>query len=227
MFRADRKLRIAEFDKENDDGGLAGALEKQRALRPWTAPDSPAANAKPIALDAADLTLMWRRLVDAKRLPKIYSTDTIPGHRNAIGLNAGGVEISEVARIFGVLDHSDFVTQKNELKKEGYFKSEDPEKAVNMTRGEIAADIEDSKRALNERLQELFKERVKTGKGGMHYATQVLGHEIGHTLHWMGEGDLGLVMNSARNLLKAMTHELRVVIRSNPRPFYNMARRGT
>lgn len=212
VFKADRKAHIADYGMENTPGGLASQIEKGRALRPWTMPGSPCAKAKPIAFDAADLVMFWRKFTGAKSIPKVKDMQYVLGGRShAIGVNYAGGYIEEVARIFGVLDHSDVEIQKKKLVEEGYFMHEKPEYRAAMTRDEIKAEMKRSNDALNEALKGVYEERVKSGKGGMHYATEVLAHEIGHSIHWMGEdADVGIVLGEARNLLNAMTHELRI-----------------
>lgn len=212
VFKADRKAHIADYGMENTPGGLASQIEKGRSLRPWTTPGSPCANAKPIAFDAADLVMFWRKFTGAKSIPKILDAQyALGGRSHAIGVNWAGGYIEEVARIFGVLDQSDVEIQKKKLVEEGYFLHEKPEYRAAMTRDEIKAEMKRSNDALNEALKGVYEERVKSGKGGMHYATEVLAHEIGHSIHWMGEdADVGIVLGEARNLLNAMTHELRI-----------------
>ena len=73
-------------ETEQSAAGLAGAIEKRGALRPWTKADSPAANAKPIAFDAADMVMFWRAVSGSLRNPHVQKGERIKGRPSAIGL---------------------------------------------------------------------------------------------------------------------------------------------
>ncbi len=78
----------------NAGGEAIGDVErKAAALRPWTRAGSPCAEAKPIAFDAADLMRFWRRLAAGGKI-RVAAGDRVPGRKDAVGLNAGGKEIT-------------------------------------------------------------------------------------------------------------------------------------
>ncbi len=214
-----RERFMAMGETEQSAAGLLGGIEKARALRPWTQPGSPAAQAQPLAFDSADLLQFWRKVIDAKKLPTIQDGYQVvyPGLRkSAVGLNVGGHDILLAGKLFGMVDKSDWAKQKQELQQlvddHGeplYFKHENPMWRMYRTKEEIQIEQKASQEALRKKMNAVVKERVLTGKGGEHYAAEVFAHEIGHTLHWLGSGDHGVVMNAARNLLNEMTDAFR------------------
>ena len=88
-------------ETEQSAAGLAGAIEKRGALRPWTKADSPADRAKPIAFDAADMVMFWRAVSGSLRNPHVQNGARIKERPDAIGLNIGGDRIEIVSKLFG------------------------------------------------------------------------------------------------------------------------------
>ncbi len=209
VFRyAPTKGAEAIGETEGNGAGIAGGEEKSAALRPWTRAGSPCAEAKPIAFDAADLLQFWRRVVDGGRF-RVAKGEHVPGRRNAVGVNAGGKDITVAARLFGMFDAGDRARLKEELKGRGFWRNEDLEWCAGATKEAIAAERARSEAKLDEEIGRLVKERVLMGKGGEHYAAEVMAHEIAHTLAKMPGGDLGPTMNAAKTLLDEMSGALR------------------
>ena len=199
---------VAMGEREQKPAGLAAAVEKREALRPWTKKQSPADLAKPIAFDAADMVMFWRAVSGSLRNPHVQKGERIKGRPSAIGLNVGGDRIEIVSKLFGVIDASDVKTLREACKADGFFQNEDPDWAAKRSKASVQAEIDRSNAELDKRTRELFRKRVETGEGGEHYATQVLGHEIGHTLGLLPAGaQLGPVGNAAMTLYKAMERE--------------------
>ena len=199
---------VAMGEREQKPAGLAAAVEKREALRPWTKKQSPADLAKPIAFDAADMVMFWRAVSGSLRNPHVQKGERIKGRPSAIGLNVGGDRIEIVSKLFGVIDASDIKTLREACKADGFFQNEDPDWAAKRSKASVQAEIDRSNAELDKRTRELFRKRVETGEGGEHYATQVLGHEIGHTLGQLPAGaQLGPVGNAAMTLYKAMERE--------------------
>ena len=199
---------VAMGDKEQNPAGLAAAVEKREALRPWTKKQSPADLAKPIAFDAADMVMFWRAVSGSLRNPHVQKGESIKGRPSAIGLNVGGDRIEIVSKLFGVIDASDVKTLREACKADGFFQNEDPDWAAKRSKASVQAELDRSNAELDKRTRELFRKRVETGEGGEHYATEVLGHEIGHTLGLLPAGaQLGPVGNAAMTLYKAMERE--------------------
>ncbi|MBR4259037.1 MAG: hypothetical protein IKQ17_08400 [Kiritimatiellae bacterium] len=199
---------VAMGEREQKPAGLAAAVEKREALRPWTKKQSPADLAKPIAFDAADMVMFWRAVSGSLRNPHVQKGERIKGRPSAIGLNVGGDRIEIVSKLFGVIDASDIKTLREACKADGFFQNEDPDWAAKRSKASVQAEIDRSNAELDKRTRELFRKRVETGEGGEHYATEVLGHEIGHTLGLLPAGaQLGPVGNAAMTLYKAMERE--------------------
>ena len=246
-------------ETEQNRGGIAAGIEKKEALRPWTRKGSPCDLAKPIAMDCADMVQLFRAVSGSTRNPIIRKGDHIPGHPNAIGLNRGGSQIELANRLFGMVDASDVGKLKADCTTDGYFRNENPDWCAAQTKDTVQKEVQRSRDELDRRTRELIRHRVATGEGGMHYATQVLGHEIGHTIAMLPrDKNLGSVGNAMRTLFDSMQREMKraldplrrnrgepnlteevdklitgwhgaetlpnVVIRSNPRPFYNFIR---
>lgn len=197
-------------ETEQSAAGLAGAIEKRGALRPWTKADSPADRAKPIAFDAADMVMFWRAVSGSLRNPHVQKGERIKGRPSAIGLNIGGDRIEIVSKLFGVIDESDIKKLHEDCRSEGYFRNENTDWCAANDKGAIEDERLRSQAELDRRTRELYKTRVETGEGGEHYATQVLGHEIGHTLGLLPTGaKLGEVGDATRTLYEAFESELR------------------
>ena len=195
---------------ETRPAGLAAAVEKREALRPWTKKQSPADLAKPIAFDAADMVMFWKAVSGAKVNPHVQKGERINGRRDAVGLNVGGDRIELVSRLFGVLDQGDIPKLHEECRADGFFRNEDPEWCAGRSKYAIEKERDRSQVEVDRRARELYERRVRSGEGGEHYSTQVLGHEIGHTLGMLPAGkNLGPVGNAARTLYDAMTGELK------------------
>ena len=202
-------------ETEQSAAGLAGAIEKRGALRPWTKADSPADRAKPIAFDAADMVMFWRAVSGSLRNPHVQKGERIKGRPNAIGLNIGGDRIEIVSKLFGVIDESDIKKLHEDCRADGYFRNENTDWCAANNKGAIEDERLRSQAELDRRTRDLYKTRVETGAGGEHYATQVLGHEIGHTLGLLPTGaKLGKAGDAMRTLYKAFGSELKR--QSNP-----------
>ena len=124
-------------ETEQSAAGLAGAIEKRGALRPWTKVDSPADRAKPIAFDAADMVMFWRAVSGSLRNPHVQKGERIKGRPNAIGLNIGGDRIEIVSKLFGVIDESDIKKLHEDCRAEGYFRNENTDWCAKNTKGAI------------------------------------------------------------------------------------------
>lgn len=197
-------------DLEQNAGGLAAAIEKKEALRPWTKKGSPCDLAKPIAFDSADMVMLWRAVSGSVRNPIIKKGERIPGRKNAVGLNRGGTQIELASKLFGVIDEGDVSKLKADCKADGFFRHENPDWCATQTKIEVDKEVDRSQAEIDRRTRELYARRVRTGEGGEHYATQVLGHEIGHTIaNLPADANLGPVGNAARTLFDAMARELR------------------
>ena len=207
-FDPNTEAAFAMGDAEQRPSGIAAGIERAEALRPWTAKESPAAKAGPIAFDAADLVALWRAVSGSTRNPHVQKGERIKGRKNAVGLNVGGERIEIVSRLFGVLDKGDVAKIRADMKEEGYFKDEDPMWNGRRSRLAILREVERSQGELDRRLRELYAHRVKTGEGGGHYAAQVLSHEIGHTIaNLPRDRPLGPVGDSLRTLFDAVNRE--------------------
>ena len=199
-------------ETEQNAGGLAAAIEKKEALRPWTRKDSPCDLAKPIAMDMADMVQFIRAINGAARTPIIRKGEHIPGRPNAIGLNRGGTQIELANRLFGMVDASDVGKLKTDCANEGYFRHENADWCATQPKDAVKAEAERSQLELDRRTRELIRHRVATGEGGMHYATQVLGHEIGHTIATLpADRNLGAVGNAMRTLFDSLQREMKRV----------------
>lgn len=197
-------------DLEQNAGGLAAAIEKKEALRPWTKKGSPCDLAKPIAFDSADMVMLWRAVSGSVRNPIIRKGERIPGRKNAVGLNRGGTQIELASKLFGVIDEGDVTKLKADCKADGFFRHENPDWCATQPKVEVDREVDRSQAEIDRRTRELYARRVRTGEGGEHYATQVLGHEIGHTIASLpADANLGPVGNAARTLFDAMARELR------------------
>lgn len=123
-------------------------------------------------------------------------------------MNYGGERIEIVSRLFGVLDKGDVAKIRTDMRREGYFQNEDPMWNGRRSRLAISREVERSQGELDRRLRELYAHRVKTGEGGGHYAAQVLGHEIGHTIaNLPRDCPLGPVGDSLRTLFDVVNRE--------------------
>ena len=108
-------------EMEQNAGGIAAAIEKKEALRPWTRKDSPCDLAKPIAMDCADMVQLFRAVSGSVKNPIIRKGEHIPGRPNAIGLNRGGTQIELANRLFGMVDASDVGKLKTDCANDGYL----------------------------------------------------------------------------------------------------------
>jgi hypothetical protein len=75
VFNTRTEEAFAMGETEQSAAGLAAGIERAEALRPWTAKDSPAAKAGPIAFDAADLVMFWRAVSGSTRNPHVQKGD--------------------------------------------------------------------------------------------------------------------------------------------------------
>ena len=112
---------------EQGAGGIAAAIEKKEAQRPWTRKDSPCDLAKPIAFDCADMVRLFRAVSGSSQNPLIRKGEHIPGRPDAIGLNRGGTRIELANKLFGMVDASDVTKLKADCASDGYFRHESPD----------------------------------------------------------------------------------------------------
>ena len=195
---------------EQNAAGLAAAIERRQALRPWTRPDSPCDKAKPIAFDAADMSLFWKAVSGSVRNPHVQKGERIKGRKNAIGLNVGGTRIEIVSQLFGMVDRSDVEKLRADCRTDGFFRNEDPDWCAGRSKADVSREEQRSRDELEQRTRDLYARRVKSGEGGEHYATQVLGHEIGHTLaNLPKDAALGPVGRPMKTILDAFTDKLK------------------
>lgn len=121
------------------------------------------------------------------KLPNVHKA--FPGHlADAMGYYSGKTnEVTLLAGIFGIIDQSDLAAIKIDLKEKGFFRYEDPQWAVAMSRAVIKNEKLRSNEAFIKASQDLINHRTQHG-GGNTRSLRVMVHELAHLVDYLPEG---------------------------------------
>ena len=177
--------RTAEYAERSDAGLTAGAeLETTR----WRDPHSPSATRyKGMALSTSELVKLYRDIQGTPGMPRVMMAESGKPWLGRVVRRNGKVQLDR--EMFGLVDESDRVAEKNNLKAaggRGSFRHEDPTWALAHSTREIEAERNVSEMRLEGRLEGLAERRVDgTETGGGRAERAVLAHEIGHLVCMM------------------------------------------
>ena len=177
--------RTAEYAERSDAGLTAGAeLETTR----WRDPHSPSATRyEGMALSTSELVKLYRDIQGTPGMPRVMMAESGKPWLGRVASRNGKVQLDR--EMFGLVDESDRVAEKNDLKAaggRGSFRHEDPTWALAHSAREVEAERNVSEMRLEGRLEGLAERRVDgTETGGGRAERAVLAHEIGHLVCMM------------------------------------------
>lgn len=177
--------RTAEYAERSDAGLTAGAeLETTR----WRDPHSPSATRyEGMALSTSELVKLYRDIQGTPGMPRVMMAESGKPWLGRVVRRNGKVQLDR--EMFGLVDESDRVAEKNDLKAaggRGSFRHEDPTWALAHSAREVEAERNVSEMRLEGRLEGLAERRVDgTETGGGRAERAVLAHEIGHLVCMM------------------------------------------
>lgn len=177
--------RTAEYAERSDAGMAAGAeLETTR----WRDPHSPSATRyEGMALSTSELVKLYRDIQGTPGMPRVMMAESGKPWLGRVVRRNGKVQLDR--EMFGLVDESDRVAEKNDLKAaggRGSFRHEDPTWALAHSAREVEAERNISEMRLEGRLEGLAERRVDgTETGGGRAERAVLAHEIGHLVCMM------------------------------------------
>lgn len=177
--------RTAEYAERSDAGLTAGAeLETTR----WRDPHSPSATRyEGMALSTSELVKLYRDIQGTPGMPRVMMAESGKPWLGRVVRRNGKVQLDR--EMFGLVDESDRVAEKNDLKAaggRGSFRHEDPTWALAHSAKEVEAERNVSEMRLEGRLEGLAERRVDgTETGGGRAERAVLAHEIGHLVCMM------------------------------------------
>ena len=177
--------RTAEYAERSDAGMTAGAeLETTR----WRDPHSPSATQyEGMALSTSELVKLYRDIQGTPGMPRVMMAESGKPWLGRVVRRNGKVQLDR--EMFGLVDESDRVAEKNDLKAaggRGSFRHEDPTWALAHSAREVEAERNVSEMRLEGRLEGLAERRVEgTEAGGGRAERAVLAHEIGHLVCMM------------------------------------------
>ena len=177
--------RTAEYAERSDAGLTAGAeLETTR----WRDPHSPSATRyEGMALSTSELVKLYKDIQGTPGMPRVMMAESGKPWLGRVVRRNGKVQLDR--EMFGLVDESDRVAEKNDLKAaggRGSFRHEDPTWALAHSAREVEAERNVSEMRLEGRLEGLAERRVNgTETGGGRAERAVLAHEIGHLVCMM------------------------------------------
>lgn len=177
--------RTAEYAERSDAGLTAGAeLETTR----WRDPHSPSATRyEGMALSTSELVKLYRDIQGTPGMPRVMMAESGKPWLGRVVRRNGKVQLDR--EMFGLVDESDRVAEKNDLKAaggRGSFRHEDPTWALAHSAREVEAERNVSEMRLEGRMEGLAERRVDgTETGGGRAERAVLAHEIGHLVCMM------------------------------------------
>ena len=177
--------RTAEYAERSDAGLTAGAeLETTR----WRDPHSPSATQyEGMALSTSELVKLYRDIQGTPGMPRVMMAESGKPWLGRVVRRNGKVQLDR--EMFGLVDESDRVAEKNDLKAaggRGSFRHEDPTWALAHSAREVEAERNVSEIRLEGRMEGLAERRVDgTETGGGRAERAVLAHEIGHLVCMM------------------------------------------
>ena len=177
--------RTAEYAERSDAGMTAGAeLEATR----WRDPHSPSATQyEGMALSTSEMVRLYRGIQGTPGMPRVMMAESGKPWLGRVTRRNGKIQLDR--EMFGLVDESDRVAEKNDLKTaggRGSFRHEDPTWALAHSAREVEAERNLSEMRLEGRLEGLAERRVNgTETGGGRAERAVLAHEIGHLVCMM------------------------------------------
>ena len=181
----ENEQRTAEYAERSDAGLTAGAeLETTR----WRDPHSPSATRyEGMALSTSELVKLYKDIQGTPGMPRVMMAESGKPWLGRVVRRNGKVQLDR--EMFGLVDESDRVAEKNDLKAaggRGSFRHEDPTWALAHSAREVEAERNVSEMRLEGRLEGLAERRVDgTETGGGRAERAVLAHEIGHLVCMM------------------------------------------
>lgn len=177
--------RTAEYAERSDAGLTAGAeLETTR----WRDPHSPSATQyEGMALSTSELVKLYKDIQGTPGMPRVMMAESGKPWLGRVVRRNGKVQLDR--EMFGLVDESDRVAEKNDLKAaggRGSFRHENPTWALAHSARVVEAERNISEMRLEGRLEGLAERRVDgTEAGGGRAERAVLAHEIGHLVCMM------------------------------------------
>ena len=153
----------------------AAADREAELMYPEMSPSEDPSMAQPVTMGLSELVRMYRAM-SGGAMPKVLARG-LRGERHGRWRNG---KAWLAADVFGIVDRSDLERIKEELKKEGRFRHEDPQWAATHTKRQVEEMRDTSEMLLEDRITTLADNRVH-GKnlGGNRSAINAMAHEIG------------------------------------------------
>lgn len=162
---------------ESGEAGSAAGIEYEADVQvPEMSPSEDPSVAHPVAMGVSELSRMYRAITGNMFKVKGKSS-TWNKARHGTWKNG---KAWLAADVFGIVDKSDLEAIKEDLRKEGKFKHEDPQWAATHTKKQIEEMRDLSEVMLEDRITTLADDRVHGKRpGGNRSAINAMAHEIG------------------------------------------------
>ena len=163
--------------EERGEAGQAAGIEYEADVQvPEMSPSEDPSVAQPVAMGVSELSRMYRAITGHMFKVKGKSS-TWNNARHGTWKNG---KAWLAADVFGIVDKSDLEAIKEDLRKEGKFRHEDPQWAATHTKKQIEEMRDVSEMMLEDRITTLADDRVHGKRpGGNRSAINAMAHEIG------------------------------------------------
>ena len=183
----ERRNREAEDVAANP--GATASRELLAAERTAPAPRDDEAVARPVAFSMSQMVRLYQALRQSASLPRVLQDAKRRGAK-WVGRITKGSDVELNPEAFGIVDRSDLMALKDELRRQGHFKNEDASWNVRHTRDECETERIDSEWMLQDAMQNLADARVRgDAPGGARAVTGAMAHEIGNLVAEMPMGE--------------------------------------
>ena len=183
----ERRNREAEDVAANP--GATASKELLAAERAAPAPRDDEAVARPVAFSMSQMVRLYQALRQSASLPRVLQDAKRRGAK-WVGRITKGSDVELNPEAFGIVDRSDLMALKDQLRRQGHFKNEDASWNMRHTRDECETERIDSEWMLQDAMQNLADARVRgEAPGGARAVTGAMAHEIGNLVAEMPMGE--------------------------------------
>ena len=183
----ERRHREAEDVAANP--GATASRELLAAERAAPAPRDDEAVARPVAFSMSQMVRLYQALRQSASLPRVLQDAKRRGAK-WVGRITKGSDVELNPEAFGIVDRSDLMAMKDQLRRQGHFKNEDASWNMRHTRDECETERIDSEWMLQDAMQNLADARVRgEAPGGARAVTGAMAHEIGNLVAEMPMGE--------------------------------------